>query len=103
MTLVETLSENGLKLDTEDTESLKESLRKGNFRFLVKDNKPTAFFSWLEIKKYGKLYVWINNLLVWKKTDLFQIRQILRNRYKNIDVEFFYWWSKKRNKYIYGK
>lgn len=86
-------------LTSEVKEELKEAIQENHFAWIG----DVGFFTWLEIVKEGKLYIYIGNLWVEPsargKTPLFWIRKFLKDKYPNL--VFGYWHRDKDNKFFY--
>lgn len=82
-------------LTDEVKQELKEAQRDSHFAWVG----DVGFFTWFEIRKNGKLYIYINNLWVQpehrKKTSLFWIRKYLKNKYPEADYGY---WEREKDK-----
>lgn len=76
-------------LTDEVKRGIKEAQAENHFAWIG----DVGFFTWFEIKKNGKLYIYINNL--WIKPEcrehipIFWIRKFLKEKYPN--AEYGYW------------
>lgn len=88
-------------LTDEVKQEIKEAIQDNHFKWIGN----VGFFTWFEINKNSKLYIFINNLWIKSeyrgKTPLFWIRKFLRDKYP--DMECLYWHREKRNKFFYAK
>jgi len=96
--IIEFLQQKGFDITWDD---IADEVYLGNFRYLFKYGESTGFYTWKEIWNDSKLYVFINNMCCWEKSNLLSIRKFLRERYP--DAEYLYWHSKKHDRFFYSK
>jgi len=103
MTALEDILLDLLNLEPEKKErkrrELKEAIEKDHLKFI----DDIGFYTWSEIRKNGKLYIWVTDMYIIpeerNKPRFFEIRKFLKEKYP--DAEFGYWWSRKRNRFYY--
>ena len=76
-------------LTDEVKQEIKEAQQDNHFAWIG----DAGFFTWFEIRKNNKLYIFINNLWIEPehrgKKSLFWLRKFLKDKYPNI--EYGYW------------
>lgn len=82
-------------------ESLQDAFRDQHIHFI----KDYGFFTWREVRKNNNLYIYIENLYIVpekrSKGNLLHARKFLRSKYSG--VKFYYYHSKKHNKFHYER
>lgn len=90
-------------LTDEVRQEIKEAQADNHFAWLG----DVGFFTWFEITKNDKLYIFINNLWIQpeyrKKVSLFWLRKFLKSKYPN--AKYGYWEREKndKNEWHYSK
>jgi hypothetical protein len=96
-----------VELDEEILANIEECIEKEHFRYITIDGKEVGFFTWVEMWDWRKmkLYIWINNLFILKEyrrmNNLLFLRRFFRKMYPIIHR--FYWYRKKRGRYVYAR
>ncbi len=90
-------------LTDEVKEEIKEAQELGHFKWI----EDTGFFTWFEVEKNDKLYIYINNLWIQPeyrgKTSIFWIRRFLRNKYPNVKYGYWFRGDKNNKEWHYSK
>lgn len=100
--------EEGLRVpNLRDTyESIADAVANGRIRSIIKSGEVIGFFTWKEVYKNDKLFVFIENMCVKRQfrsaTNLLFLRRFFRSFY-NERYEFVYWYSQKKKGYYYCK
>ena len=80
---------------------LEEAIKEKRYRFLCKNKERRGFVSWKKIEQQGEDYLWINNLIVWKKgLNLWKLKKFFTELYPDIN---YYFYDRKKKKYYYKR
>lgn len=105
--LIDIMLDEGMRVrDRYDTyESIADAVVDGNIKAIMRYGLPIGFFSWIEKKKDGKLFIFINNMLIKRKfrnkTNLLFLRKFFRYKYPDMDIA--YWWNDRRDRFTYAR
>ena len=86
-------------------EEVKEYVNKDRYLLFEEQGQINLFITWLEYNRNNRLHIYIYNGFIDKGVNrnfnLCKLREFFRSRYPN--AYFYYWFSKKRDKFVYCK
>ena|SRR3990167_1458261 len=87
-------------------ESIADAVSNETIRAVMRNGITIGFFTWRQIVKNNKLYIYIENMCIKRKyrhsSNLLFLRKFFRTYYQD-RFEFVYWDSQKKSKWIYAK
>jgi len=101
--LAELICEENTKLDFKEIkEEISDDLKNDRYHLIVHKGNDIGFLTWIETYKFGKRYIYLNNLWIdskYRRTlKMFHLREFFRKKFPGA---LFYWHRDKKNKFFY--
>ena len=106
--LIDIMVKEGLEVPSRvDTyEGIADAVANGKIRAIIRNGVTIGFFTWREIYKNSKLYIYIENMCIKRQhrypLNLLSLKRFFRGYYQG-RYEFVYWHSQKRDRFYYAK
>jgi len=110
--LIDILEQEGVQFKDEDEKyrilnELKRAVDNGQFHFIIKNGVKIGFFCYKQVFNGGKAHTFIDNLLIYKKfrkpTALLSMRKYFKDMGNRERMKFYFWYSRRRDRFTYVK